>query len=129
MEEKHYSRVHLHAAAGDGDWFDDRFLPMFTMATRVNGISLTLAFLLHWHFSYTRNSNEMFFNAETPAQIDRRRNVISVQVEKALLQAILVLPSLLPVYYCNNLCMYGDSPLHLAVLKGRIDVVKYLLKV
>jgi hypothetical protein len=24
MEEKHYSRVHMHAAAGDGDWFDDR---------------------------------------------------------------------------------------------------------
>jgi hypothetical protein len=29
MEEKHYSRVHMHAAAGDGDWFDDRFaMPM-----------------------------------------------------------------------------------------------------
>ena len=24
MEEKHYSRVHMHAAAGDGDWFDER---------------------------------------------------------------------------------------------------------
>ena len=24
MEEKHYSRVHMHAAAGDGEWFDER---------------------------------------------------------------------------------------------------------
>jgi hypothetical protein len=24
MEEKHYSRVHLYAAAGDGDWFEER---------------------------------------------------------------------------------------------------------
>jgi hypothetical protein len=24
MEEKHFSRVHLYAAAGDGDWFDER---------------------------------------------------------------------------------------------------------
>jgi hypothetical protein len=24
MEEKHWSRVHMHAAAGDGDWFDER---------------------------------------------------------------------------------------------------------
>lgn len=24
MEEKHYSRVHMYAAAGDGEWFDER---------------------------------------------------------------------------------------------------------
>jgi hypothetical protein len=50
-------------------------------------------------------------------------------VEETLLQAVLVLQPLPPMYYCNNLRMYGDSPLHLAVLKGRIDIVKYLLKV
>ena len=68
MEEKHWSRVHMHAAAGDGDWFDERL-----------------------------------FAAETSSLYKWKKR-------------------------CSKPSWYGDSPLHLAVLKGRIDVVKDLIK-
>lgn len=83
MDEKHFSRVHLHAAAGDGDWFDERqaaghvCISNITLQTSQRNTIID-ELLQHSRASITR------------AQDVCRRDVLAVQVEKALQQAVMV---------------------------------------
>lgn len=90
----------MHAAAGNGDWFDERcVMPSNTTTNSNHPTKNRFVFANGLAHDACR-----LFAAETSSLYKWKKR-------------------------CSKQSWYGDAPLHLAVLNEHIDVAKYLLKV